>query len=768
MRSERELAVAGAPEGQVLRGGVERVEEIAPEWEALCDEGPCDEPFYRPWWIAAYLRAFEPGAAVVLVAVRRAGRLRAVLPLVEERVRVNGVPARRLRGAANVHSCRFDLVHGRDDAGEAACAAWRALAGAGRWDVVELRDVPFGGAAHELLAAAGRDGHPTGARASMNTPYVPLAGGGPALDAKFRGNLRRRRKKLEGKGAVTYRRSGEAEPALLDAFLALERAGWKGRRGTAIALDPRTRAFYGRIAAEAAARGALALHALSLDGTPVAVHFGLEHRGRYFLPKPAYDEAHKECSPGQLLVDEVLRDAGARGLREFDFLGPWMEWKGEWTRHVRPHAFLHVYGKGPTGRLLHAVKFRVAPAARRLREGGRMEAVARRFGGGEKRGEEAAGLVASALPTLRPRMVWPRTRRGAVPFPFDDPGVRYFYFARNGIYALARLWNLAGKEVLFPAYFHGVELEALLEAGVRPRFYPVRERMRVDPAEVESRIGPETRAIYLIHYVGFPGPVEELRELCDRRGLLLVEDCALALLSCLGDRPLGTFGDAAVFCLYKTLPTPNGGALVLREGGPLGLPEGEPPPLAATLSHAASSLLVGLELSGGAAGRTVRRAARGLGRAAARLSGAERVPTGTQHFDRARVGLGMSRLSRRVIEAQDFAAIVERRRRNYFHLLGRLRDLAPPVFGELPPGVCPLFFPFPVRDKQTVLRRLRARGVEAVDFWRVGHPAVPPGSFPEVDELRQTILELPCHQDLAPTAIDRMAAIVRETVRGGG
>jgi dTDP-4-amino-4,6-dideoxygalactose transaminase len=322
--------------------------------------------------------------------------------------------------------------------------------------------------------------------------------------------------------------------------------------------------------------------------------------------------------------------------------------------------------------------------------------------------------------------------------------------------------------VLFPAYFHGVELEALLEAGVRPRFYPVQQRMRVDPAEVEKRIGPETRAIYLIHYVGFPGPVEELRELCDRRGLLLVEDCALALLSCQGDRPLGTFGDASIFCLYKTLPTPNGGALVIRGGGPIGLPEGDPPPVAATFSHAASSLLVGLELSGGAAGRVLRRVARGVGRAAARVVRAQRVPTGTQHFDRSRVGLAMSRLSRRVIEAQDFPAIVERRRRNYFHLLGRLRDLAPPVFGQLPPGVCPLFFPFAVRDKQTVLRRLHARGVDAVDFWRVGHPAVPPGSFPEVDELRQTILELPCHQDLAPTAIDRLAAIVHEVVRGRG
>ena len=53
-----------------------------------------------------------------------------------------------------------------------------------------------------------------------------------------------------------------------------------------------------------------------------------------------------------------------------------------------------------------------------------------------------------------------------------------------------------------------------------------------------------------------------LADLCRRRNMLLVEDCALALLSADGSQPLGTFGDWAVFCLYKTLPLPNGAVLV--------------------------------------------------------------------------------------------------------------------------------------------------------------------------------------------------------------
>lgn len=373
-------------------------------------------------------------------------------------------------------------------------------------------------------------------------------------------------------------------------------------------------------------------------------------------------------------------------------------------------------------------------------------------------------LVATAIPTLAPRMLVPRKQRSAPPFPFSDPNAYFLYFARNGIYALARLWGLAGKEVLFPAYFHGVELEALMEAGVRPRFYPVNARMQVDPQEVIERIGEETRAVYLIHYLGFPGPAEELAAACAERGIRLVEDCALSLLSSQGDRPLGTFGHASIFCLYKTLPTPNGGVLILRQPVPIGIPRGEPPNLVSTLTPVAASLLQGLELSAGEVGWVVRGALRTVGKTVSRWSTSSRVPTGTQTFDRSHVHLGMSNVSRTIAEAQDFAAIVERRRRSYFHLLGRLRAVSPPVFGELPPGVCPLFYPLQTEKKPRLLQALWSRGIEAVDFWRRGHPSVPVGTFPEVDRLRKSIVELPCHQDLEPQTVDRIADAVIEAM----
>jgi dTDP-4-amino-4,6-dideoxygalactose transaminase len=361
-------------------------------------------------------------------------------------------------------------------------------------------------------------------------------------------------------------------------------------------------------------------------------------------------------------------------------------------------------------------------------------------------------------------MLFARRNAGPLPFPFDAQQVRFSYFARNSVWLASKLLRLDGGEVLAPAYHHGVEIEALIDAGASVRFYRIGPRWRVDVDDVAKKIGRRTKALYLTHYAGFPGPAEEMRNLADRHGLALIEDCALALLSRSGDRPLGSTGDASVFCFYKTLPVPHGGALVIRGDCSFNLPKPVAPPWASTFNHLASSLLQNLEMRSGRVGRWLRGAMRRLGRKAVEAMGMDRIATGTQHFDRAHANLGMSPCAMRIARAQDFDGAVATRRRNYFFLLGRLRDLSPPLFSELPVGVCPLFYPLVVRNKAEVMRRLRSRGIETIDFWRDFHPECDAAQFPEAAQLRRTILEIPCHQDLTPEQMGRVAAAVREAL----
>ena len=373
-------------------------------------------------------------------------------------------------------------------------------------------------------------------------------------------------------------------------------------------------------------------------------------------------------------------------------------------------------------------------------------------------------LFVPSLPTLWPSMLMSRRDASGFP-PFNSPNVRYFYFARNAVWLTVKMLGLDKGEVLMPAYHHGVEVEALMDAGATPRFYRVGSRWDVDVDDVAKKIGPNTKALYLIHYAGFPGPVAEMRALADKHGIPLIEDCALSLLSSDGVQPLGTTGDIGIFCLYKTLPVPNGGALIVNGPRQYSLPEPPAPPSTSTFSHTVSALLQNLELRGGAFGRGLRSFIRTLGHGTVRAANIERVATGTQHFNRAHVDLGMSPLTKRIALAQDMEGIVERRRRNYFFLLSRLRDVSPPLFNQLPPGVCPLFYPMVVEDKAEVMARLHAKGIDAIDFWRRFHPACDASAFPEVAQLRRSIVEIPCHQDLTPEVMAEVADAVRDALK---
>ena len=363
-------------------------------------------------------------------------------------------------------------------------------------------------------------------------------------------------------------------------------------------------------------------------------------------------------------------------------------------------------------------------------------------------------LAATAFPVLRPGMVLPR-KPAPLPFPLDGPNTKYYYMGRNGLYALARAWNLQGTEVLMPAYCHGVEAQAYERAGAKTRFFPVHEGMCIDENELFSYATPQTRVIHLIHYLGFAGPVQRIAAFCRENHIRLVEDCALAFLSRQDDRPLGTIGDAANFSLYKTLPLPNGGALALNDGSTVLEESTRSPRLNSTVAYTAAALFRHSRLgSSGGLQRAIGAVKNAL-KPGLHSMGLERVATDT--FEISQATLGMSAISRRIMQSQDFDRIFERRRRNFEHLLARLQGKAELVFHALPEGVCPLAFPIAVNKKLEVVGRLVARRVEATTFWLNHADGVKHGDFPEVDRLRGTVIELPCHQDLTPSDVDRVA-----------
>ena len=362
------------PMAEAFSGGVEIIERFAQEWRELCDEGPSDQPFYRPEWIEAYMRAFAPRKRLLIVTARVNGRLRALLPLVEGRILFHGLPVRMLRSPTNTHTCRFDLAHGAGrDVPLAVGAIWQLLRERRGWDVIELGEVPEGAASEGLLRLAQSNGHLTGQWKMSPGPYITLPGEATTIDralehtsSKFRKNIRRGIQKLKEEGELRLIRTTEADPSELEFFYRLEGSGWKGKEGTAIAGQAETRKFYDEVARSAAQFGYLSLYRLERGDHTVAMHYGLTSGGRYFLIKTAYDENILQVSPGQILVREILSDILAQGGREFDLLMPEAEWKNKWATASRPHNYCYVFARSYVGWALHAYKFRLRPAIRQM------------------------------------------------------------------------------------------------------------------------------------------------------------------------------------------------------------------------------------------------------------------------------------------------------------------------------------------------------------------------------------------------------------------
>jgi dTDP-4-amino-4,6-dideoxygalactose transaminase len=374
-----------------------------------------------------------------------------------------------------------------------------------------------------------------------------------------------------------------------------------------------------------------------------------------------------------------------------------------------------------------------------------------------------ASVIGTFVPTYQGLSAsdFVRTRAAANGFPFNAPHGVSFYRARNAIYHLFRalLATNPGLTVLAPDYNSGNEILAMRAAGAALRYYPIRRDMTLDPDEVERRCRTHNPdLLYVIHYAGWPQPMADVVDVCRRRGMLLVEDCALSLLSEVDGRPLGSFGDWSVFCLYKTLPLPNGALLV--QNGPrleslerLALRDAG---AASVLARTAELLVQRIRGRANGVGAALQVVKRGVGRAAGMLS-VRRANVGDIGFNVDEVDLAMSTVSQRLMERFDYRSIRQKRIENYRQLADRLGADAHPVFRALPAGVCPLFFPIFVENKHKTAERLRARGVDALEFWNDssepgGHEMGPDARF-----LRKHVLELPIHQDLTPRHVDHIA-----------
>ncbi len=139
----------------------------------------------------------------------------------------------------------------------------------------------------------------------------------------------------------------------------------------------------------------------------------------------------------------------------------------------------------------------------------------------------------------------------------DYLGVSHALALNSGTAALhccaAAVGLEAGDEVLVPAFTFMASAMAVCHQGAVPVFCDVEpERFNLDPARVEERITPRTRAIMVVHLHGMPADMDEIVGIAAKHGLEVIEDTAQAHGAIYRGRTVGTIGKCAGTSLQET------------------------------------------------------------------------------------------------------------------------------------------------------------------------------------------------------------------------
>jgi perosamine synthetase len=125
-----------------------------------------------------------------------------------------------------------------------------------------------------------------------------------------------------------------------------------------------------------------------------------------------------------------------------------------------------------------------------------------------------------------------------------------------------------GDEVLVPSFTFAASVNAVLYERAAPVFVDIEpETYNLDPAHLEGRIGPRTRAIMAVDVFGHPAPWDAIEEIASRHGLVVIDDSCEALGAEYRGRKLGQFGAGSAFAFYpnKQITTGEGGMLVTND-----------------------------------------------------------------------------------------------------------------------------------------------------------------------------------------------------------
>jgi perosamine synthetase len=296
-----------------------------------------------------------------------------------------------------------------------------------------------------------------------------------------------------------------------------------------------------------------------------------------------------------------------------------------------------------------------------------------------------------------------------------------------------------GDEVLVPSFTFAASVNVILYERATPVFVDVEpDTYNLDPADLERKVTPRTRAIMAVDVFGHPVEWDRVLEVARRHGLAVIDDSCEALGAEYRGTRLGSLGDAAAFAFYpnKQITTGEGGMLVTSDE---------------RIARVARSL------------RNQGRAEMGAWLEHERLGYNYRM-------DEMSAALGVSQLSR--LERH-----VEKRRRvagMYTERLSRFDWVRPPV---VRPHVRMSWFVYVASlaeglDRAPVMEAVEARGVPVRAYFSPIHLqpyiraecGLTPPELPVTEAVSRRTIALPFHNNLPEEHVERVVTALEQAV----
>jgi perosamine synthetase len=354
---------------------------------------------------------------------------------------------------------------------------------------------------------------------------------------------------------------------------------------------------------------------------------------------------------------------------------------------------------------------------------------------------------------------------------FGNRKVVYFHKGRVAIRYACELMGIgAGDTILAPSYNCGSEIEPLYKSGAEVSLYRIDEAGQIDISDLQKRINAKTRLVYVTHFFGFPHDLTQIKKICEENGIFLLEDCALSLLSNDPDgNIIGSIGDISVFSFTKTLPVPDGGALVINNTHLNSNQYVLSKPPTSKVIHELYLLVKRMLLRTLSYSRSLFSFIMNImrkNRPGDKNFAYNKFPDIPADFvyqnnlNRRKI----SNLTKFMLKHWSSNRIMQIRRSNYQRYLRAFayQKNIKPLFNELPEGVCPLNFPVLVDKSKYINSQLNKKSIDSYAWWAHFHRNCSWSDYPETCYLKNNVLALPVHHQLSEKHIDYIIRQVNE------